>query len=274
MKRFIPFLLLFLFLLNPFTLNANVDVTIDVDRDVQGFTNQDLSNQFVYLELDDPDFSFNVSEDENITDWFTNIPEGFTATVEEVDNEFLTVRFTGQTEDAVNEVIEVSVPSGKISYLDTPIEGILSNDPGTEDSRYIIIDLEIKAYYNQPSTISGYVGEQLEVQYVYIKLENDTYTDAIINDVLSTYNGLTATVIAYDSDNVARVRYSGTPLQKDDSLIHSILKSQHLNISEEDLTVPDREDVRFDIKEKSVTPDTPAQDDGEITYTIPYTGVE
>ena len=171
-------------------------------------------------------------------------------------------------------MIEVSVPSGKISFLDAPIEGVLSNDPETEDSRYIIIDLEIRAYYNQPSTVSGYVGEEIEVQYGYIKLENDTYTDGIINDVLSTYNGLTATVISYDSDNVATVKYTGTPLQKDDSLIHSVLKKQHLNISEEDLTVPDREDVRFDIKEKSVTPDTPALDDGDVAYTIPYTGVE
>ena len=273
-------LLILLLILIPFRIKANVDVTIEVERNVEGTTYTDLVNQFVDLELSDPDFSFNVEQGDDISSWFTNIPEGFTATVQEVDNEYISAYFTGQTDEAVDEVILVSVPSGKISYMGSEIEGVLSNDPNIEDSRYIIDELEIRAYYDRPSTVSGYVGEELEVQYVYIKLENDTYNSDIINATLSTYNGLTATVIDYDQNNVATVRYTGTPLQKDDSLIHSTLKKEHLNISQIDLVVPDREDVRFDIKERSVTPDVPTpedlpdQDDDKPAYTIPHTGIE
>jgi len=274
-------LIILLFLFIPIRILANVDVTIDVERNVEGKTYTQLTNQFVELELSDPDFSFNVEEGDDITNWFTNIPEGFTATAEEIDNEYIKVHFTGQTDEATDEVIMVSVPSGKISYMGSEIEGILSNDPDSEDSRYIIDELEIKAYYDRPSTVSGYVGEELEVQYVYIKLENDTYKSDIISAILSVYNGLTATVIDYDSGNVAIVRYTGTPVQKDDSLIHSTLRKEHLNISQSDLAVPDREDVRFNIRERSVIPDIPtpedlpAQDVGDIdAYTIPHTGVE
>ena len=274
MKKLILLLLFLVSVCLPSRISANVDVRIEVDRNVEGKTNTQLSNQFVNLELDDPDFSFNVEEDEDITSWFTNIPEGFVALAEEVDNEFIKVSFTGQTSEAKDEVILVTVPSGKISYMGSVIEGQLSNDPDSEDSRYIITQQEIRAYYNQPSTISGYVGEQLEIQYVYIKLENDTFRETIIDSILSTYNGLTATVIDYDTDNIAKVEYTGIPLQEDDSLIHSILKNEHLNISENDLTVPDREDVRFDIRKRSITPDQPDQDDHEPTYTIPYTGIE
>ena len=274
MKKLILLLLFLVSVCLPSRISANVDVRIEVDRNVEGKTNTQLSNQFVNLELDDPDFSFNVEEDEDITSWFTNIPEGFVALAEEVDNEFIKVSFTGQTSEAKDEVILVTVPSGKISYMGSVIEGQLSNDPDSEDSRYIITQQEIRAYYNQPSTISGYVGEQLEIQYVYIKLENDTFKETIIDSILSTYNGLTATVIDYDTDNIAKVEYTGIPLQEDDSLIHSILKNEHLNISENDLTVPDREDVRFDIRKRSITPDQPDQDDHEPTYTIPYTGIE
>ena len=274
MKKLILLLLFLVSVCLSSRISANVDVRIEVDRNVEGKTNTQLSNQFVNLELDDPDFSFNVEEDEDITSWFTNIPEGFVALAEEVDNEFIKVSFTGQTSEAKDEVILVTVPSGKISYMGSVIEGQLSNDPDSEDSRYIITEQEIRAYYNQPSTISGYVGEQLEIQYVYIKLENDTFRETIIDSILSTYNGLTATVIDYDTDNIAKVEYTGIPLQEDDSLIHSILKNEHLNISENDLTVPDREDVRFDIRKRSITPDQPDQDDHEPTYTIPYTGIE
>ncbi len=274
MKKLILLLLFLVSVCLPSRISANVDVRIEVDRNVEGKTNTQLSNQFVNLELDDPDFSFNVEEGEDITSWFTNIPEGFAAVAEEVDNEFIKVSFTGQTSEAKDEVILVTVPSGKISYMGSVIEGQLSNDPDSEDSRYIITEQEIRAYYNQPSTISGYVGEQLEIQYVYIKLENDTFRETIIDSILSTYNGLTATVIDYDTDNIAKVEYTGIPLQEDDSLIHSILKNEHLNISENDLTVPDREDVRFDIRKRSITPDQPDQDDPEPTYTIPYTGIE
>ena len=274
MKKLTIFLLLLMSICLPLKISANVNVTIDVDRDVEGKTYTDLLNQYVNLELDDPDFSFNVEENENITSWFTNIPTGFTAAVEEADNEFIKVKFTGQTSEPKDEVILVVVPSGKISYMGSPIEGELSNDADSEDSKYIITELDIKAYYNQPSTVSGYVGEELEIQYVYIKLENDTFKETIINKVLSTYNGLTATVIDYDTDNVATVRYTGTPLEEDDSLIHSVLKNEDLNISETDLTVPDREDVRFDIQKRSITPDEPAQDDPTPAYTIPYTGIE
>ena len=276
MKKLLTFIILLLLSFQPFALKANVGVTIQVDKDVEGTTYTQLVNQFVDLILDDDLYSYDVSINDDISEWFTNIPEGLSATVSSVDDNYLTVEFTGMTTVPVEEIILVTVPSGKIldDYGD-PVEGTLSNDPETEDSKYIIDELPIRAYYNEPSTVSGYAGEQLTVQYVYIKLENDTYTDAIISDVLSIYNGLTATVISFDENNVAKVQYTGTPLQKDDSLIHSTLKKEHLTICEEDLSVPDREDVRFDIRERPVTPDEPGQDDEpSVIYTIPFTGIE
>ncbi|MBO7698518.1 MAG: hypothetical protein J6S38_05745 [Erysipelotrichaceae bacterium] len=275
MKKLILLIFSLFLVLFPRPVSANVDVTVEVDNNVEGETNRDLNNQFVDLILSNDYYSYDVFIDDDISDWFTNIPEGLTASVSDVDDNYLTVEFTGQSAVEVDEVIQVVIPSGKVlDDFGNPIEGTLSNDPDTEDSRYLIVDLTIRAYYDRPSTVSGYVGEELDVQYVYIKLENDTYTTDIINAVLSTYNGLTATVIDTDDDNIATVRYTGTPLEEDHSLIHSVLDKDHLNISTESLIVPDRADVLFDIRKRSVEPDVSDQPAEQPTYTIPFTGVE
>ena len=276
MKKLITLLILLISISIPFCIRANVDVTLDVDNDVEGTVNTDLVNQSVTLTLSDFEYSFNVSVGDTITDWFTNIPSGLVAKVTSYNYDQITVGFSGQTDTEAERIIQVVVPSGKLlDGFDNPIEGTLSNDFDTEDSKYIIQDLSIRAYYNAPVTISGCVGEELIEQYVYIKLVNDTYKASFIGSVLSTYNGLTATVMEVDSDNIAKVRYNGTPEAEDHSLIHSTVKKDYLNLSDQDLTVPDREDVLFDIGSCQIIPEpTVPDEEPEIIYSIPTTGIE
>ena len=276
MKKIISILFTVLFFLVPFVVvHASDSVTLTVDGDVEGEIYELLDNQVITLELSKTNYSFDINVGDDITSWFTNIPTGLTATVEYNNLNTLDVLFEGYETSEVNKVIEVNIPDGIVldNYLNTI--GPLSNDVSNEDSKYIIKDLTPIAYYNEPSTVSGYVGEQLEVQYVYIKIENDAYNSSIINEVLSTYNGLTATVVEYVS-NIAKVKYEGTPLVEDHSLIHSVIDKSYLTVSTNNLTVPDRIDVLFDINVRPIVVQSVPEPEPPIihTYSIPTTGIE
>ena len=276
MKKIISIIFTVLFFLVPFVVvHAADSVILTVDGDVEGEIYELLDNQIVTLELSKTNYSFDINDGDDITAWFTNIPSNLTATVDYNNLNTLDVLFEGYETSEIEEIIEVNIPDGVVLDNNSNPIGPLSNDVSTEDSKYIIKDLTPIAYYNEPSTVSGYVGETLETQYVYIKIENDAYNSSIINQTLRTYNGLTATVVEYVS-NIAKVKYEGIPLVEDHSLIHSVIDKSYLTISSNNLIVPDRIDVLFDINVRPIVVQSVPEPEPPIihTYSIPTTGIE
>ena len=94
-------------------------------------------------------------------------------------------------------------------------------------------------------------------------------------------------MVEISEDQIIKVKYTGNPENEDHSLI-DITLSRNLVDCNEDLKVPDRDDVKFDINVKSEPekPDEPAvpepivpenKEDNKIVYIthpIPQTGVE
>ena len=93
----------------------------------------------------------------------------------------------------------------------------------------------------------------------------------MMGHVFESHNGLTPKVVDILSSNVVVIEYTGTPLKKDRSLIHTILLNEDLKC-DTDLIVPDRQDVRFDITEEEETPVPPVIE--EKLHVFPVTGVE
>ena len=109
-------------------------------------------------------------------------------------------------------------------------------------------------------------------QKVYVQLENTTCEASMMGHVFETYNGLTPRVIDILASNVIVIEYTGTPINRDSSLIHTLLLNEDLRC-DGDLAVPDREDVRFDIAGKKEVPATvPVAE--ERPHVFPVTGVE
>ena len=58
---------------------ANADLMIDVEGIVDGYVNEEVKDKVVVLTLTDNNYIFDevyTSVGEDITEWFTNIPEG------------------------------------------------------------------------------------------------------------------------------------------------------------------------------------------------------
>ena len=257
----------------PYKTQGVATVTVSVRDDVEGIADESLLDPIVTLELSDTSYSFVVEDDEDITSWFTNIPYDIEAHVYDYYMNELYVEFTGTCPIGYKELIEVVIPGQYIhDESGNPLEGTLSNDPEIDGKYYIIEGLIPSIEYDRPSTVSGYVGEDLIEQYVYIKLTDDTYTDDIYEKILSTYNGLTATAIEVIENGVLKVKYTGIPEFEDHSLIHTTILKDYLSHNPIDMIVPDREDVLFDIRIRPVDPEPEIPE--TPVYSIPTTGIE
>ena len=148
--------------------------------------------------------------------------------------------------------------------------GDLSNTP-SEKAIYRIEERTPLAYYERESIVKGKAGTKLTPQSVYVQLENTTAEASMMGHVFETHNGLTPRVVEILSSNVIVIEYTGTPLKKDESLIHTVLPDEDLKC-ESDLTVPDRQDVRFNIREDDAEPLVPTVE--EKPHVFPLTGVE
>ena len=71
-------------------------------------------------------------------------------------------------------------------------------------------------------------------------------------------------------------KYEGIPLVEDHSLIHSVIDKSYLTISSNNLIVPDRIDVLFDINVRPIVVQSVPEPEPPIihTYSIPTTGIE
>ena len=251
------------------TVSASPLVTVTAEGLVDGYVGENIGSKIVELKLTDEDYRFEIEDGEEVTGWFDNIPEGLEAYVIGHLEDNIHVSFEGTPKEERDAYMEVTVPDGSI--IDTnsgePI-GDLKNIPD-ENASFQIGRKVPYAEYERESIVSGRVNEELEKQNVYVKLHNTTCKASMMGHEFETVNGLTPKVIDILSSNVIVIEYSGVPEEEDHSLIHTILSGEDLNC-EEDLTVPDREDVRFAIlgmEEEEAPPVV-------IPFVIPVTGVE
>ena len=270
------------FLLTFRIIHASPLIMVEAEGIVDGYVGESIGSKPVVLSLNDPDYYFEIEDYEDISDWFEDIPEGLEAYVSGHQDQEIYVSFEGTPEEEKDEFIKIRVPDGYIidSNSDDSI-GDLENTP-SEKAVYLIEIREPLAYYDRESIISGIVGQELEEQFVWIKLENTTCEASMMGREFEPYNGLTGKVVEILPDNIVKVSYSGIPLEEDDSLIHTLLKDEDLKC-DRDLKVPDREDVRYAIievkkeepvKEPEVVIPEPVDEEEIIPFVIPYTGIE
>ena len=269
MKRMILFLLCLL-LLSGKMIEASPLLMLEAEGVVDGYVGENIGSRVVELKLSDLGYRFEVEDDQDISGWFDNIPLGLRAIIVGHTEGNIHVSFEGTPLEACEEFIEVIVPDGCI--IDGNAEdsiGDLGNTP-SEKAIYRIKEKTPLAFYEREATVKGKVGKELTPQRVYVQLENTTCEASMMKHVFEMHNGLTPKVVDILSSNIIVIEYTGTPLMKDKSLIHTLLLNEDLKC-DMDLPVPDRKDVRFDIRdEESAAPPTVE----DKPHVFPLTGVE
>lgn len=276
-------------------VEAMAGFDINIFQNVEGVVGSILSNPEVILTVQEPaNVIFNEEKiGEDVTDWFTNIPANtnYTAEISDVTDGGLTcyVQFSGDIErsaEPLEEQIAATVTSSESEqfllfnyaveeeapdYYDGSIEVVKS-----DAAKYIITE-DFTIQYDGPYTVSGYVGEELTPQVVKVEITSNTdkFNSAkILNSILSTPNGLTATVTECSDPTHITITYTGTPIVTSQDLIHTTVPKIGMNWNVKDRIVPDRADVKFDIIDRIVpTPDPEPTYDDPPVYEAPKTGI-
>ena len=278
-KLFILFICL-LFAFSCKRIQASPLIMVEAEGIVDGYVGEDIKGKIVELKLTDNNYYFEVEDYKEVSDWFPNIPKGLEATVISHLSDNIHVLFEGSPQEEKDEQIKVAVPDG---YIIDPNSGesigTLENSPNDKAVFQIRVK-EPKAEYERESNVKGEVGKPLEPQYVYVQLTNATCEASMVGHTFPEHNGLTAKAIDVLSSNTIVIEYTGTPVEEDQSLIHTLLLDADLKI-DQDLEVADREDVRFNIIKKSAParpdPDpiiNPEPEPVTDTFVIPHTGIE
>ena len=249
-----------------------------VKGNVEGEAGVTIACQVLDISITSKNHDFLIDEGADVSSWFADLPSGLSGEVLSVNGNQIQVNVCGTPTQEKYEAIIVRVPDGVIVEKDTQISiGEISNLPD-EDAWYHIVSLIPEARYDRPAVIEGCAGEELELQYVYIRLLN-TYDEFPMwqEPLILQTNGLKAIVKDYDSEEkIMTVEFSGIPQAEDHSLIHMQV-GQELITYDEDLVIADREDVRFDIGVCEVPMEEKEEEKEEKSdppYLLPKTGVE
>ncbi len=285
MKKLLILCICLLFFLSYKTVKASPLVMVEAEGTVDGYVGEDIGSKIVVLKLTDQDYYFDVQKNEDISSWFPNIPEGLAAKVADYVSDNIHVSFEGVPSQEKDEFIEVAVPDGSIIDSNSGDGiGVLENS-SSENAEFKIAVKEPQAVYERESLITGYAGEAIEPQRVYVQLTDTACEASMIGHVFPEHNGLTPVCVDVFSSNVMIIEYTGTPENEDRSLIHTLLLNGDLKC-DRDLEVPDREDVRFDIgvKELPAEPEPepepviqepdPVPEPEPVVHIIPVTGIE
>ena len=254
-------------------VSASPLLMVEAEGIVDGYVGENIGSKIAELRLTDENYRFEVEEDEEITEWFTNIPDGLEVYVLRKGDQRIQVSFEGTPKEESDELMQVKVPDGYIIDLNSDDSiGDLMN-VADEKAKYEIKTRVPSAEYEKEAIVSGYVGEKLIPQRVYIRLHYTTAEASMMHHLFETHNGLIPEVIEILPENVIVVEYTGIPLEEDESLIHTVLLDEDLKC-DQDLIVTDREDVRFAIRKKTIViPDVPKIEIPE-EHVIPITGIE
>ena len=262
------------------SVEASGSIELLVSEKVEGNVGVPLQ-ETIYVFTKDEEFKFvDIEEGDDVTSWL-NLPSGcLEAKVVSIldDGYKLKIEVKGTPQEECDDNIIVTVPAGHIeNYM---LEG-LSNNP-IEDVVYDITYLPVICYYTEPSTIEGIVDEELNKQYVYIKVEGDNIDIGIEGTTLAHVNGMDAICEYLDLDeNTISVYFIGTPEHESHDLVDLTLPAGSLETNTElSLHVPFRDDVKYDINPRKPEPkpdpepEPEPEPEIEIVYVVPYTGVE
>ena len=290
MKRIITVLCTILCLCFCININAEGLVAIDVSNHVSGYIGMKIPAAIVDIKLDpsSPDATFNnVKLDDDVTDWFTNIPKGLSARVNEIiNNDELKVEINGVVDSGESEgttQIAVTIPEGYIKYGLNVYEADLDNTPSNKAKYKLENYLAFEIKYHDAYEIVGEVGKELEPQDVVVEIVNcgsdadDFDYENILGVELPMVNGLTPTVTDYDDvDLTITITYTGTPLKESHDLIHTTVLKEYMINGTDDRVVPDRDDVLFNIVDNTPhvdpIPDVPSPKPIPV-FVLPNTGV-
>lgn len=265
------FIVLLVLILLPLGIKAMVSDEFTVNGNVEGVVGFALEDNTVDLELSGTSFEFDttaITLDMDISDWFTNLPSGLSATVLDFDFDYVTAEFNGVYDSVIDEQISVTIPQ---AFLDGYSDD-LDNTP-SDDAKFISTH-NPSAIYHGPYTVSGVVGTPITEQIVVIELD-EVIEDTDIYDLSITYtNGLTgkATNIIPNGTygKLLTITFSGTPTMVDHSEIEYIVYKDKVLYISSDLVVPNRADVVFNITTSNTTPPTTP----EVPHIPPKTGIE
>lgn len=128
------------------------DCTLVLNNTVVGVRGSSIETQYVEITLDDPtQFFFNLDVlydmiDEEVTDWFSNIPDkcNYSAFIDDVDENTLTIRFSGSidlTATPLTQNINLELPSDE-GYILLG-SNLYENDclVDNTNAKYIVLDI-------------------------------------------------------------------------------------------------------------------------------------
>lgn len=297
MKKLIIFFISCILCTLSFSVAAVGNCELQAKGVVCGLTEDTLSSNSVTLTLTE-EYSFTgVEVGDDITSWFRNIPTHedsyfITASVSNFNNNIMVVEFAGMYDEDYSANVEVTVP--KENIVGSNVENDISNVP-SQECFYLISSGEALAYYPDSYIVSGYVGEELVTYIVQIQLDG---TEPLFNDedyplysdttYISSLAGLSFTTEYNPVESILTITYSGQPEVECQELIHTTFTPELITSITEDLAVPDRIDVKFDIKVRELEEEIeeeqePEEDDDEeeveqeeskATYVLPKTGIK
>ena len=287
MKKIIRLLLWMIFVTHFIPVSATPMYTLDVENSIEGKVGIPLDGTII-LTISDEAYEFN--EDylyEDVTDWFEKIPEGLSGEISQIEGNVAYIDISGTPTEKMDKHIIIKLPDDALIVEDEFVDGV-SNLPD-DKAKFIIGELDPRAQFDRPSTVSGYVNEDLELQYVYIKIIDTKPTFEMNGAILDIYNGLQGKVVEIDPENnVIKLEYSGIPFEEDHSLIEVVIAPE-LTESAKELIVPLREDVLFDIKVRKASAEPEPEKEKEVEkviekvvevktvvvyHPIPHTGIE
>lgn len=252
-------------------VNASGDIKIYVENNVVGEIGNSIETTNVSLRLEpSSEMKFvNVINGQDITDWFTNIPDNLSAKVLSVSNNVLVAQFYGDIDSGLSEgdtPIEVCIPyDSTTAFVQQNSIDYIADLDRVDNSKasYILSDPSFEIAYKGPYTISGKVGEDIGSQSIEIVINGgaDEFLDGIEGISLPVINGLTPTVTKWDDSGMEiTITYTGAPIKPSHELIHTTISKDYMDLGVLDRVVPDRIDVKFDIN-------------GVNNYAPPKTGV-
>ena len=267
-----------------FSTKADPLISINITNDVVGKRGKTISEIEVELTFNEPEEYFfnvdNIFEYDEITSWFTNIPVGcnYYVEVKSVTPTTLIASFSGSI-DANAPLTEGTPITLCIPYTEGD-EKIMAgvnyymadlSDVNNVNASYIVEDDVFEIEYYGPYTVSGTVGKDIVSQDVVVHIKNRgpaniDFDPLSLLQSLAIENGLTPTITSFDDTlDLITITYTGIPLAKSKEEIHTTFPSSYMVNASEDIVVPDRQDVHFDINEEGKPNVTP--------YIAPYTGV-
>lgn len=200
------------------------------NKTVTGITGTPLSdNNSVTITLTNDTF-LNLLENEEVSGWFTNLPQGLTATVESISSgSGVTIIFSGTPGETSDDVMEINIPAGKLNSGENLIVTTNSNtkfditEPATDlptrntmldlnatsitylnkrgnivsanpKSTYIIDTDEGWAWYINGNSAKGYPAKTLELNGMDLKTDSDLALKLPSDTTIVLADGSTNTV--------------------------------------------------------------------------------